>query len=302
MLVNQRTAYWIVFLFIAVVLLGTALGLPVWMIRQFAAVAPPPATSPDYVSYTPQLADGTTSYIRPESLEAMNAYTNANPQPQGVQILRGMTTAEISAYMVSQVSGGLKVDCTYCHVLTNGNFAEEGNPQKDRSRQMMQMTADLNQNFVSQLPATIGNQQVTCATCHNGQPVFNTYPAEIQNSLPLDYRLPLELAFPGDLQVEGRRDKSLEDVEVNQFAMYHMNVSLGQGCTFCHNARNFSSDEIPQKSHSIVMLQMTKHMNDQYLSIMNNRTPSCWMCHQGARVPPAAANEGRVPASLSRTP
>jgi photosynthetic reaction center cytochrome c subunit len=300
---GQRTAFLLVFGIVSAVFALGSIGTVAWINARLSSLeTPPPASSPDYVNYSVLDEAGGTSYIRPESLQAMNAYTAANPEPQGVQILQGMTTAEISAYMVSQVSGGLKVDCTYCHILTNGNFAEEGNPQKDRSRQMMQMTADLNRNFLTQLPATVGNQQITCATCHNGAPVFNPYPDEVQVTQPADFRLPLDLEYPGGLTVTGRNDRSLEDVALNQYTMYHMNKSLGQGCTFCHNARYFPSNEIEQKSYATTMLQMTKHLNDQYLTIMNNRTPSCWQCHQGARIPPAAAREGRVPTMLSSTP
>ncbi|NJO83853.1 MAG: photosynthetic reaction center cytochrome c subunit [Blastochloris sp.] len=301
---GQRTAFLLVFGIVSAVFALGSLGTVAWINAQLRGFEPaPPATAADYVNYSILGSDGQTAdYIRPESLAAMTAYTEANPEPQGVQILEGMTTAEISVYMVSQMSGGLKVDCTYCHILTNGNFAEEGNPQKDRARQMMLMSADLNQNFLTQLPASVGNQQITCATCHNGQPVFNPYPDEVQVTQPADFRLPLDLEYPGGLTVTGRSDRSLEDVALNQYTMYHMNRSLGQGCTFCHNARYFPSNEIEQKGHATIMLQMTKHLNDQYLTIMNNRTPSCWQCHQGARIPPAAAREGRVPTVLSSTP
>ena len=93
------------------------------------------------------------------------------PQPQNVQVLTGMNTGQIAAYMVSHVAGGLKVDCTYCHNLANGNFADNSVPAKAKAREMMLMAADLNQNFISQLPQSVGGKQVTCATCHNGRPL-----------------------------------------------------------------------------------------------------------------------------------
>jgi photosynthetic reaction center cytochrome c subunit len=285
--------------FMAVVSIATF-----WWI--FYRVVPPPAepvASAVYVNY-----DVRGSYIQPESLAAMTAYINANPQPQNVQVLQGLSTAEISNYMVSQVSGGLKVDCSYCHNVAN--FAEEGNPNKTRARQMMLMSADLNQNWITRLPASVGGYQVTCATCHNGRPQFETYPASIQNTLPNDFRLPLERAYPGVLVVTGDNSKSNPDVELNQYVMYHMNVSLGQGCTFCHNARYFPSYEIEQKAYAYTMLNMAKHIQDTYVApngqlvdgIMAGKTPSCYMCHQGARIPGGAAKPGQVPAVLSSSP
>jgi photosynthetic reaction center cytochrome c subunit len=102
----------------------------------------------------------------------------------------------------------------------------------------------------------------------------------------------------------------LDAVQMNQYSMYHMNVSLGQGCTFCHNARYFPSYEREQKTHAITMLKMAKYMSDTYVApggklsdgIMNGKAVSCWMCHQGARVPPAAAQAGQVPAPISISP
>jgi photosynthetic reaction center cytochrome c subunit len=272
----------------------------------FYKVVPPPAApveSAVYVNY-----DSTGTYLQPESLAAMNAYIEANPNPQAVQVLQGLTTAQISSYMVSQVSGGLKVDCSYCHNVAN--FADESNPRKATARAMMLMSADLNQNHIAKLPASVGGYQVTCATCHNGQPQFETYPVEIQNTLPNDFRLPLDRRYPGGVVVTGDPTKSNPDVELNQYTMYHMNVSLGQGCTFCHNSRYFPSYEIDQKAYALTMLLMSKHIQENYVApggqlsqgIMAGKSPSCWMCHQGARIPGGAAKPGQVPAVLSSTP
>jgi photosynthetic reaction center cytochrome c subunit len=206
--------------------------------------------------------------------------------------------------MVAQVSGGLKVDCSYCHNINN--FADESNPNKGKARAMMLMSGDLNRSFVSKLPVSVGEYNITCATCHNGKPKFETYPTEIQNTLPNDYRLPLEREYPGGLVITGVETKSLDEVELNQNTMYHMNLSLGQGCTFCHNARYFPATGVKeggrdQKQHATWMLQMSKHIKDSYSPIMANQTPSCWMCHQGNTVPPGAAKAGQVPDMLSIT-
>jgi photosynthetic reaction center cytochrome c subunit len=84
--------------------------------------------------------------------------------------------------------------------------------------------------------------------------------------------------------------------------MNHFNQSLGVGCAFCHNAKYFPSDERAEKGYALTMLTMAQHINTQYLSLMNNKAPSCWMCHRGAMLPPGSANPGQVPAVLSSTP
>jgi photosynthetic reaction center cytochrome c subunit len=301
--VSRRGAFLLIFGLVTIVLVGSSLGVVAWIFNQLNALVDPPRRSPSAAVYTNYDPGDSSEYLRPESLQAMTAYQQQFPEPQNVQILTGWNTAQISNYMVQQVSGGLRVDCTYCHVLTNGNFAEEGNPNKDTARTMMRMVAELNQEWVSQLQVSVGTKQVTCATCHNGQPVFETYPAAVQNTQPRDFVLPLDLEYPGGLAVTGQTDtKSLEDVALNQYTMYHMNVSLGVGCTFCHNARYFPSNEIAQKGHATLMLQMVQDINAnaEYKEAMNNKVPSCYTCHQGAQLPPGSANSPQdVPPMLS---
>jgi photosynthetic reaction center cytochrome c subunit len=270
----------------------------IWLIVQ------PPAPKPIPESAVYNNYDPAGTHLKPESLAAMQKYITENEQPKNVQVLKGWNTKQISNYMVAQVAGGLKVDCSYCHNINN--FADESNPNKGKARAMMLMSGDLNRSFVSKLPVSVGGYNITCATCHNGKPKFETYPTEIQNTLPNDYRLPLEREYPGGLVITGVETKSLDEVELNQNTMYHMNLSLGQGCTFCHNARYFPATGVKeggrdQKQHATWMLQMSKHIKDSYSPIMANQTPSCWMCHQGNTVPPGAAKTGQVPDMLSIT-
>jgi photosynthetic reaction center cytochrome c subunit len=272
--------------------------------RAREALVNPPVQSSVYVNYDPAGAYQQTAEWT-EAQAAYQTYATANPQPKNVQVLTGWNTAQIYGYMVSQVSGGLKVNCQYCHNIND--YSDDSNANKVRARAMMAMSGDLNRNYISKLPASVGNYEVTCATCHNGQPQFETYPVKIQNTLPNDFKLPLDRTYPGGLKVTGRTDIGLDSVQTNQYSMYHMNVSLGQGCTFCHNSRYFPSYEVEQKSHALVMLLMAKDMNAKYVldtgdpaaRIMVGKTPSCWMCHQGARVPPGAAREGQAPPMLS---
>lgn len=303
-----RGRFYIVAGIISAIMAVASIAIFWWIFYTVTPAPAPPIQSATFVNYDPA-----GDYLQADSLAAMNAYIAANPQPQAVEVLKGMTTAEISAYMVGQVSGGLKVDCTYCHNIAN--FAQiDGYPnaaKKVTARAMMLMSADLNQNYTAKLPASVGGYQITCATCHNGQAAgWAAYPVKIMNTLPNDWTLPLDLDYPGGLIVTGRKDISNAELERNQFTMYHFNVSMGQGCTFCHNARYFPSYEIAQKNHASIMLQMTKHIQETYVApggriadgIMAGKKPSCWQCHQGANIPPGAAKPGQVPTMLSSTP
>jgi photosynthetic reaction center cytochrome c subunit len=295
-LFSQRQAFWIVFALVTLVLVGSSLGVVGWIALRLPGLGPQPSPAAAAAIYTDYDPDNPN--LSPEAVQAMANYTAQFPQPQNVQILTGMDTAQISNYMVNQVSGGLKVNCNYCHNIND--FASDESPNKAKARQMMQMVADLNQNWLTQLPASAGGKQVTCATCHNGQPVFATYPTD-QSPLPDDFRLPLDDLDV--LQITGKDDPSLDAVQLNQYTMSHMNASLGVGCAYCHNANWFPSNEKEEKGYALTMLQMAQHIDQQYAAIINNQSPSCYMCHRGAALPPGSANGiADVPAPLSSNP
>ena len=314
-LIGERSTFMIVAGLVATVFAIGSIAIVVWIGAQLRSLTPAAQTTPIYNNYSTAPA----TYLKPESLAAMTNYINQYPQPQNVQVLTGMDTATIANYMVGQVSGGLKVDCTYCHNLAAGNFGEEqGVPmstvqnvaRKTLARQMMLASQDLNQNFVAQLPASVGGLQITCATCHNGKAVningtssaTSNYPAD-QSPLPDTFQLKLNsLADINLLLITGKKDPDLAAVQYNQQAMTHNTQALGVGCGFCHNANYFPSNEIPQKTYALTMYQMAVHLNNTYKPIMAGKEPSCWMCHQGNYLPPGAAKPGQVPAKLGYTP
>src|SRR5262245_24162053 len=132
-LFSERTTFFIVFGLISLVLLFGSIGIVGWIRGVMNGFAQAPAASPIYTAYSNEPAD----YLKPESLAAMTKYITEHPQPQNVQVLTGMNTGQIAAYMVGQVAGGLKVDCTYCHNLANGDFSDDVVPAKAKARQMM---------------------------------------------------------------------------------------------------------------------------------------------------------------------
>jgi photosynthetic reaction center cytochrome c subunit len=251
-----------------------------------------------YLEYATEPA---SDYYSNESAAAIAAYIQEFPEPQNVQILQGMTTTQIWQFMLAYNSGGLKVDCTYCHNINN--FAadvDDENPdaewpaRKDIARTHLEMVADLNQNWITKLGDVeapvmpnrdipladiVGKQpsgaQIICATCHNGEAQPVAWPENL-HALPDDYRLPLD-----DLNVlliTANYDVSLEAVQYNQHTMYHMSESLGVGCTHCHNSRYFP-EWIPTKYYAYTMLQMNQHILENYQDSMNGQEPSCYLCH-----------------------
>ncbi|MBK8987086.1 MAG: photosynthetic reaction center cytochrome c subunit [Chloroflexi bacterium] len=269
------------------------------VVETAAAQELPPSV---YVNY---YADG--SYISGESNAAIAAYIAQYPEPQNVKVLTGMNTTQIWTFMTSYVAGGMQVDCTYCHNINN--FAAEGAEigddvvatRKATAVLHLQMVADLNQNWITQL-ATIADKQpsgaqIICATCHNGDPLPVSWPDGL-HALPDDFRLPLNNL--DSLLLAGLNNQiSLDTVQSNQYAMTHIQGSLGVGCTHCHNSRYFPSWEQPAKYYALTMLEMNQHILNEYSETMNNQEPSCYLCHQNqVRPPGAVTSASSLPAVL----
>ncbi len=310
------------FLFTFVVVAFTIVGLSYWVItfvwdetkddQDLMVDNVENALSPIYINYYVNTDD----YISPEAYIAMAEYQQQFPETQNVQVLTDLTTAELTGYMINHMTAGLGVGCVYCHNLNNFAADEWDDPvameNKTLARQHLQLTADLNQQWLEQLPTLTDTKQpsgaqITCAVCHNGEAQPVTWPEDL-NALPDDFRLPLDGQFSVEnddeiLNVNARADISLDTVQYNQYVMYHMNDSMGVGCTHCHNSRYFPSWEVPAKYYTVNMLQMSQFIWNEYGDTLNGKEPSCLMCHQGEVIPPGAARSAAVlPASLATQP
>jgi hypothetical protein len=86
-----------------------------------------------------------------------------------VKVLTGLTVPQFEQEMQHFVQA-LGVTCGGCHA--RGNFASEDNARKLKSRQMIEMTKALNQQyFPDHTPgpdeSVLG--RITCYTCHQGE-------------------------------------------------------------------------------------------------------------------------------------
>lgn len=135
----------------------------------------------------------------------------------------------------------------------------------------------------------------------------------------------------GSLALTYEQGRTQDQVTINQNVMNHMGWSLGVGCTFCHNSRNFVAYETdpagnlanPEYAYNKLkaqrMLQLTTWLQANWVkygaagyptipatgaSEINYRTiegqvynvPGCYTCHQGNSVPKAAINRATIPA------
>lgn len=84
--------------------------------------------------------------------------------------------------------------------------------------------------------------------------------------------------------------KVLNDVPAEQLGkiMNIFNASLGVDCNFCHNTKDFSSDEKKEKQTARRMIEMTFQINK---TAFNGRTEvTCNTCHNGREHPVGAPN------------
>ncbi len=116
---------------------------------------------------------------------------------KNIQVLKGITAAELVTKMEKEYATPLSWNCTNCHRLApQGNWASDTSNDKRRARFMQQMTNDINLVTLPKLYPK-DTPKVTCATCHRG---YNEPP-------PPEYLLP-ERGKPGGLPLPPARGQS----------------------------------------------------------------------------------------------
>jgi photosynthetic reaction center cytochrome c subunit len=81
----------------------------------------------------------------------------------------------------------------------------------------------------------------------------------------------------------------LKDLSVGQFTRLMVSITTWvapkQGCSYCHNVKNMSSDALYTKVVARRMLQMTQNINANWQSHVQNVGVTCYTCHGGNPVP-----------------
>tara|TARA_A100001037_G_C14625013_1_gene403224 strand:+ start:99 stop:458 length:360 start_codon:yes stop_codon:yes gene_type:complete len=73
--------------------------------------------------------------------------------------------------------------------------------------------------------------------------------------------------------------------------------SVGEKCSFCHNTRNFASDDNEKKKITREMIIMTQNMNKDTMKKLDYKPITCWTCHRGSTNPPRVENEKKKDAN-----
>lgn len=84
--------------------------------------------------------------------------------------------------------------------------------------------------------------------------------------------------------VQVLNDVSANEMNRTMLAMTNW-VAPQAGCTYCHNPTNFASDEKYTKIVARRMLQMTRHINNDYKAHVQGTGVTCYTCHRGLSVP-----------------
>ena len=125
--------------------------------------------------------------VKPETVAPKKFYTrvfphgmpSANEPRPGVslKVLQPDVPVHGTDGVMGDFNDALRVDCNYCH---GGGRSQEFdlNPRKDIARKMILLTRQINANFPGTGVFPVGQQEVTCYTCHRGDP----HPPSVSNS------------------------------------------------------------------------------------------------------------------------
>jgi hypothetical protein len=113
-----------------------------------------------------QTAPAAAPAAAPPAQGARPAYkpTNLKVLPQDTDLRKVMR----------QYAGDLGVECEFCHaaadpVTHRADRASDANPVKETARFMIQLTDDLNNKYLSEMPNRRYADPITCGTCHRGE-------------------------------------------------------------------------------------------------------------------------------------
>ncbi|ANE53478.1 c-type cytochrome [Flavisolibacter tropicus] len=104
-----------------------------------------------------------------------SAFTKDEPRYKNLKVLPKNTTKEQMDSVMKHFTVALGVKCNFCHVYNQEqksmDFASDGNNHKSIARDMLKMTAKLNDKYfnVKHADKLDADLEVTCYTCHNGK-------------------------------------------------------------------------------------------------------------------------------------
>ena len=118
---------------------------------------------------------GSVRAAQQQAAPAPHAHPPA-PAPTNLQVLPKNLTGEQVHEIMHKWEDELGTNCAACHAADpknigpNGkprlNFADDSKPEKATARKMVQMTEEINTQYISKIENS--GDPVTCGTCHRG--------------------------------------------------------------------------------------------------------------------------------------
>jgi len=113
----------------------------------------------------------------PPSPAAAPAAPGGRPGAPGfknLKVLPDTITQNQLRDLMREYTGDLGVECEFCHALRDpvtkrSDRASDANPVKETARFMIQMTDDLNNKYLAEMPDRRYADPITCGTCHRGE-------------------------------------------------------------------------------------------------------------------------------------
>ena len=97
-------------------------------------------------------------------------------KPENLQVLPKDWPGSRLSPVMKGFTSALGVRCSHCHVgeegqpLSTYDFPSDGNPNKDRAREMLRMLGSINDHLANIEPSGDKRVNMWCHTCHSGRP------------------------------------------------------------------------------------------------------------------------------------
>jgi hypothetical protein len=148
-------------------------------------------------SCVPVLCAGLIAFLSANAQTAPAPAPGAGQPPQGARApqkpknLKVLPEDTDLRKVMRQYAGDLGVECEFCHtapdpVTHRADRASDANPVKETARFMIQLTDDLNDKYLAELPNRRYADPITCGTCHRGEkhPSIYVAPPRPQGNRP----------------------------------------------------------------------------------------------------------------------
>lgn len=218
----------------------------------------------------------------------------ARDEMKNVPAMGDVPAGRFMAAMLA-LEGAIGAKCVDCH--PDENYESDKFLPKRRSRQMIQMSVAINENWFEK------QARVTCFTCHRGK-----WTPEQDPPLADKMRAP---KVPVDLAAksEEKASKVFKNIQVFKEEkagavlerMSLWTAALGVQCDYCHfEEGKWERDDVVQKQVTREMVVLTDKINETWFA--GTPVMTCWSCHRGEQIPARLPPEGDLPMAVPTIP